>query len=78
MNELIEVFTIEPPRGEVTVIIGPPENDDMEALDERLRSALKTQSVKDAAALVAFATGLPRKIVYAHALRLVEEGLAIK
>ena len=57
-------------RGEVTVVVGPPEQDDPEDLDGRLRAALAGNSVKDAAALVAAATGLPRKLVYARALAL--------
>ena len=57
-------------RGEITVLVGPPETDDPEDLDARLRDALATHSVKDAAALVATATGLPRKLVYARALDL--------
>lgn len=57
-------------RGEVTIVLGPPEHADHEDLDGRLRSALATHSVKDAAALVAAATGLPRKLVYARALAL--------
>ncbi|HET8995363.1 MAG TPA: 16S rRNA (cytidine(1402)-2'-O)-methyltransferase, partial [Acetobacteraceae bacterium] len=61
-------------RGEVTVLVGPPEQADPEDLDGRLRAALSTQSVKDAAALVAAATGLPRKLVYARALELSQGG----
>ncbi len=57
-------------RGEVTVVVGPPEQDDPEDLDGRLRDALAANSLKDAAALVAAATGLPRKLVYARALAL--------
>ncbi|MGE0416611.1 MAG: 16S rRNA (cytidine(1402)-2'-O)-methyltransferase [Acetobacteraceae bacterium] len=57
-------------RGEITVLVGPPEQDDPEDLDGRLRAALEQNSVKDAAALVATATGLPRKLVYARALEL--------
>jgi 16S rRNA (cytidine1402-2'-O)-methyltransferase len=44
--------------------------DDPEDLDGRLSAALAAHSVKDAAALVAAATGLPRKLVYARALAL--------
>ncbi len=59
-------------RGEVTVVVGPPDDGepDAEDLDGRLREALAGNSVKDAAALVAGATGLPRKLVYARALAL--------
>jgi 16S rRNA (cytidine1402-2'-O)-methyltransferase len=74
LSELAILFTREPARGEITLLIGPPEADDPEELDARLRSALVTQTVKDAAALVSTATGLPRKVVYARALQIHEEG----
>jgi 16S rRNA (cytidine1402-2'-O)-methyltransferase len=57
-------------RGEITVVVGPPAQDDVEDLDGRLRAALASHSVKDAAALVTAATGLPRKVVYARAMEL--------
>ena len=59
-------------RGEITVVVGPapPEQVDAEDLDGQLRAALAGNSVKDAAALVATATGLPRRVVYARALAL--------
>jgi len=65
-----------PPKGEVVVVVGPPEADAeseaAESLDDRLAAALATTSVRDAAALVATATGLPRKQVYARALELAK------
>ena len=67
---LADKFVREPARGEITLLIGPPEMDDPEDLDGRLRAALATQTVKDAAALVSTATGLPRKLVYARALQI--------
>jgi 16S rRNA (cytidine1402-2'-O)-methyltransferase len=70
VTDLAGVFAREPPRGEITLLIGPPEADDPEDLDGRLRAALATQTVKDAAALVSTATGLPRKMVYARALQI--------
>lgn len=59
-------------RGEVTLLVGPPppEQQDVEDLDGRLRAMLGRHSLKDAAALVTAATGLPRKLVYARALAL--------
>jgi 16S rRNA (cytidine1402-2'-O)-methyltransferase len=72
--DLTSLFEREPPRGEITLLIGPPEADDPEELDARLRATLATQTVKDAAALVSAATGLPKKLVYARALQIHEEG----
>jgi 16S rRNA (cytidine1402-2'-O)-methyltransferase len=74
VSYLADLFTQEPPRGEITLLVGPPETDDPEDLDGRLRAVLATQTVKDAAALVSTATGLPRKVVYARALQIHEEG----
>jgi 16S rRNA (cytidine1402-2'-O)-methyltransferase len=74
VSELVALFSREPARGEITVLVGPPETNDPEELDQRLRTALATLSVKDAAALVSMATGLPRKLVYARALQIHEEG----
>ena len=69
-GELAAHFAATPPRGEITLLLGPPEAEDPEDLDGRLAEALAGNSVKDAAALVAAATGLPRKLVYARALAL--------
>jgi 16S rRNA (cytidine1402-2'-O)-methyltransferase len=61
-----------PPRGEVVLVIGPPDEADAEAadLDAALRTALRDLSVKEAASAVAFMTGLPRREVYARAVTL--------
>ncbi len=68
-----------PPKGEVVVVVAPPEADAAASalraeadLDRRLRAALATASLRDAAALVAEATGLPKRRVYARALALAE------
>jgi len=73
LGELAAHFEGQPPRGEITLLIGPPEDEDPENLDQRLRSALVSHTVKDAAALISVVTGLPRKLVYARALELAEE-----
>jgi 16S rRNA (cytidine1402-2'-O)-methyltransferase len=70
LTELATHYAEHAARGEVTIVVGPPEQDDHEDLDGSLRTALAGNSVKDAAALVAAATGLPRKLVYARALEL--------
>ncbi len=61
-----------PPKGEIVLVIGPPLAAESSAadLDAALRTALASLSVKDAAAAVATATGLPRRAVYARALAL--------
>jgi 16S rRNA (cytidine1402-2'-O)-methyltransferase len=67
----------DPPRGEVVLVVGPappPAPATGNDLDAALRAALATLSVRDAAAHVAEATGLPRKRVYARALELAGSG----
>jgi 16S rRNA (cytidine1402-2'-O)-methyltransferase len=61
--------------GEICIVIGPaPEETTAEAdLDAQLRAAMAGSSLRDAAAMVAAATGLPRKQVYARALELSRE-----
>ena len=60
-------------RGEVVIVLGPPESPapppeaDVDAL---LADALARLSLKDAAAAVAEATGLPKRRVYQRALAL--------
>jgi 16S rRNA (cytidine1402-2'-O)-methyltransferase len=70
LESLRECFSRNAPRGEITILVGPPEDEDPENLDRRLQEALAGQSVKDAAATVSIATGLPRKMVYSRALEL--------
>jgi 16S rRNA (cytidine1402-2'-O)-methyltransferase len=65
-----------PPRGEVVVVVAPPEEAPAavaaEMLDARLEEALRRMSLKDASAAVAATTGLPRRTVYARALALAQ------
>lgn len=72
LAELAAHYAAEAARGEIVVVIGPPGEDETgaESLDEALGTALKSMSVKDAAAAVAAATGLPKKQVYKRALEL--------
>ena len=64
-----------PPKGELMVLVGPPEEaaaiPDDEAIDAALNAALATMSVKDASSAVAQATGQPRRLVYQRALALI-------
>ena len=67
-----------PPKGEIVVLVGPPEAESAivaeDALDAALTAALARMSIKDASAAVAAATGLPRRTVYARALALAGRG----
>lgn len=61
------------PRGEIVIVVAPPlaRTTPGEAeVDDQLRRALCASSVKDAAAKVAAATGLPRRDLYTRALSL--------
>ena len=64
-----------PPKGEIVLVIHPPEEavatHDVDAL---LLAALADHKVKDAAGIVAEATGLPKRELYARALTLRAEG----
>jgi 16S rRNA (cytidine1402-2'-O)-methyltransferase len=75
--ELANRYADTPPRGEIVVVVGPPEADvdhSPEDLDARLRAEVESgASIKDAAALVAAETGHPRRDLYARALKLFRE-----
>ncbi|HZF34383.1 MAG TPA: 16S rRNA (cytidine(1402)-2'-O)-methyltransferase [Candidatus Angelobacter sp.] len=62
-----------PPKGEIVIVVGPPataaEASD-EAIDDALRGALATSSLRDAVAAVTAALDAPRRRVYARALAL--------
>ena len=61
-------------RGEVVIVVdrAPDRLVDGAGLERALRDALAAQSLKDAVALVADQTGLPRRTVYQAALKLGE------
>ncbi|MFC3124867.1 16S rRNA (cytidine(1402)-2'-O)-methyltransferase [Pseudoroseomonas globiformis] len=77
LPELAEHYGVHLARGEIALVVGPPGDATPEAelgLDERLQAAMAAgESLRDAAALVATATGLPRKRVYARALELRQD-----
>jgi 16S rRNA (cytidine1402-2'-O)-methyltransferase len=78
LAELASRYAVEgPPKGEIVIVVGPPSAPaplDAAALDDKVRAALAELSLKDAAAAVAAETGLPRREVYARALRLAGAG----
>lgn len=71
LSSLIEQFADEP-KGECVICFVPGEKNAADApdLDALLRSLLKTESLKDAAAIVAERLQLPKKDVYRRALEL--------
>ncbi|MBK1697046.1 16S rRNA (cytidine(1402)-2'-O)-methyltransferase [Rhodovibrio salinarum] len=68
----------ETPKGEIVIVVAPPSAEaliaDAETVDARLRTALETMSVRDAAAAVAAETGWKKKQVYDRALHLKPGG----
>lgn len=77
LGELAQRYEADgPPRGEVVVVVGPPEKSAAASqadLDDMLRQALGHASLKEAAVAVSAATGLPRRAIYARALALKAE-----
>lgn len=76
LTELAQVYAdAGPPKGEVTLVIGPPDTVTKtplspEEIDARLRTALDGAPVKTAAAAVAQETGLSKRTLYNRALVL--------
>jgi 16S rRNA (cytidine1402-2'-O)-methyltransferase len=65
-----------PPRGEIVLVIGPPEAEGPageDRIDAALHAALEKHSQRDAVEIVAGELGLKRREVYARALRLSEK-----
>lgn len=72
VDALIEHYSANPPKGEIALVIAPPLETDAGDydIDALLLAALKTDKASQAAAAVAKATGLDRKVLYARALEL--------
>ena len=70
------MLTALPPPVENMLVIAPPEKSappDAEEITLLLREALSRLGVRDAAAEIAAATGLPRRAVYRQALAMRED-----
>jgi 16S rRNA (cytidine1402-2'-O)-methyltransferase len=74
LTELAERFAGAAPKGEIVLVIGPPQELQPEVsqadLDRRLAEAMSGHSVRDASDRVATETGLSRRAVYQRALAL--------
>jgi 16S rRNA (cytidine1402-2'-O)-methyltransferase len=68
------------PKGELAIVVGGASEEAVrdavsdDAIDAALEAALATMSIKDASAVVAAATGRPRRDVYQRALVLAGRG----
>ena len=77
--DLAAAYADEPqPKGEIVLLIAPATAETRDAetratIDDKLRDAMQRHSVKDAAALVAGETGMPKRDVYARALALSKD-----
>lgn len=76
LEELAKHYADAEPKGEIVLVIGPPEEKAAETdnLESRLALLLESHSVKEAAAILAEQTGLARKEIYALALKVKEGG----
>ena len=73
LAELAERYVQAPPKGEIVIVVGPPEESEPasdDVLDDALREALARLTPSRAAAEVADRLGVPRKRAYARALAL--------
>lgn len=72
LSALATRFADAPPRGEVVIVVGPPEPGDPSAVDlaALLGDAMARLSLKDAVAEVTAAAGVKRAEVYALALKM--------
>ncbi len=70
--EILAHYEAHPPRGEIVLLVGPPEDNGPGEVDADvlLLAALATLKPSQAAGQVAKATGLDRKVLYARALEL--------
>ena len=73
LDDLIDFYKNRPtPKGEIVIVVSPPEKGEgrVDDLDDAMKKALKTLSVKEAVAAVTYMTGRKRKDVYTKALEL--------
>lgn len=70
-GELADHYAKHPPKGEIVLLVGPPDEGTVTAdPDALLKEALQEMSASKAAGMVAKATGLDRQTLYARAVEL--------
>jgi len=73
-DELITHFKQNTPKGEIVLMIAPPQKDEIEIdVKHELQKRLKTMSLKDASEEVADLSGLKKRDIYALGLELKNE-----
>lgn len=81
LDELAALYRETQPRGEIVIVIGPPNENHQPAsdgeVDHALAEAMSTMSVSSAAATVAAETGRPKRELYKRAIALRNEGKAV-
>lgn len=73
VSALLKSVQENPPKGELVLLIGENKTESAmsaDTIEGQLKQALKTLSVRDAAEMVAGATGKPKKAIYILALKL--------
>lgn len=73
LSDLISHYTEKSaPKGEIVIVVGRGTAEEVsgESIEEQLKKALESMSVRDAAEVVAKATGKPKKAIYTLALKL--------
>ncbi len=76
LSDLIVHYTkIGAPKGEIVVVLGQAvaEIVSTESIEKQIKSALEKMSVRDAAEMVAQATGKPKKTIYTLTLKLASD-----
>lgn len=73
--DTIEYYVNEPPKGEVIIVLGPPQynkqDEGIENLNNQLLRLLTEMSLKDAVKLIADNSKLSKKIIYERALNII-------
>jgi 16S rRNA (cytidine1402-2'-O)-methyltransferase len=72
LSELIADPVLQEPKGEIVIIVAPPQEEapSTDNLDEALKLALESYSPADAARQLSQMFGLPRKLIYQKALEM--------
>jgi len=76
LSELVESVADSPPKGEIVLLVDAQRSSPVNQsdIDQMLKDALKDMSVRDAADMVAEATGMKRREVYQKALAMGRDG----